>query len=135
MKLIAKKEQTPEKKPQGAEKLKKTAAKPAAAAGSARTKKPEVVKKGDLVKKSDSVKKTESQKRVVKKPGELPVAWLETARGYLREVTVELKKVIWPSRKETLGSTAVVLAIVGLAAVFLGIVDLILSRVVKLLAG
>jgi preprotein translocase subunit SecE len=67
-------------------------------------------------KKTDIVKKTDTTKKAVKKPG-------------------ELKKVVWPSRKETMGSTAVVLVIVGLSAVFLGIVDLILSRLVKLLVG
>jgi preprotein translocase subunit SecE len=117
MKLIARKEQSSEKKLQSAETAKKTAAKPA------RPKKTEVARKADAPKKA------------VKKPGETTVAWVDTTREYLREVVVELKKVIWPSRKETLGSTAVVLVIVGLVAVFLGIVDLILSRLVKLLVG
>ena len=80
-------------------------------------------------------KKTETPKKAVKKPGETPMAWVDTARTYLREVVFELRKVIWPSRKETIGSTAVVLVIVGLVAVFLGIVDLVLSRLVKLLVG
>ena len=81
-------------------------------------------------------KKTEPAKKTVsKKPAESRMVWLETVRDYLREVVVELKKVIWPSRKETMGSTAVVLVIVGLAAVFLGIVDLVLSKLVRLLVG
>jgi preprotein translocase subunit SecE len=81
-------------------------------------------------------KKAEASKKTVsKKASETSVAWVNTAREYLREVVVELKKVIWPSRKETVGSTAVVLVIVGLSAVFLGIVDLILSRLVKILVG
>ena len=72
---------------------------------------------------------------MTRKAGETSLAWVANARDYLREVVVELKKVIWPSRKETVGSTAVVLVIVGMSAVFLGIVDLILSRLVKLLVG
>ena len=134
MKLIAKKEQSSDKKPQGVETAKKAPGK-SAAAGPARPKKTEVARKTDLVKKTEVARKTEVQKKAVKKPGEFRIAWVETARGYLREVVVELKKVIWPSRKETLGSTAVVLVIVGLTAVFLGMVDLILSRLVKLLVG
>jgi len=50
-------------------------------------------------------------------------------------VSSELRKVVWPSRKETIGSTSVVLVIVALSGVFLGIVDLILSRLVRLIVG
>ena len=41
----------------------------------------------------------------------------------------------WPSRKETIGSTAVVLVLVLLASLFLGAVDLALSRLVRLVVG
>ncbi len=117
MKLIARKEQSSEKKLQSAETARKSAAKPA---------KP---------KKTDVVKKADASKKAVRKPGVSTIAWVDSARSYVREVVVELKKVIWPSRKETMGSTAVVLVIVGLSAVFLGIVDLILSRLVRVLIG
>jgi preprotein translocase subunit SecE len=82
-------------------------------------------------------KKPEGAKKVQKKPDEPPKAtvWWNQFRQYLREVSYELRKVIWPSRKETIGSTAVVLIIVILASIFLGIVDAILSRLVRLLVG
>jgi len=82
-------------------------------------------------------KKGEPPKRSAKKPGEpsFPVVWFRTARDYLREVVYELRKVVWPSRKEALGSTAVVLVIVGISAVYLGLIDFILSRMVRLLIG
>jgi preprotein translocase subunit SecE len=134
MKLIAKKEQSLNKKSSATETVKKEAAK-SAAARPAKPKKIESVKKTDVVRKADGIKRAEVQKKVVKKPGAASMAWVETTREYIREVVVELKKVIWPSRKETLGSTAVVLVIVGLVAVFLGVVDLILSRLVRLLVG
>jgi len=51
---------------------------------------------------------------------------------FLREVKVELKKVAWPSRKQTIGSTAVVLILVFIIAAFLGIVDMGLSGLVRL---
>jgi preprotein translocase subunit SecE len=51
---------------------------------------------------------------------------------FLKEVKVELKRVTWPSRKETLAGTAVVLVIVFITAFFLGIVDFGLSQVIKL---
>ncbi len=60
----------------------------------------------------------------------------EVAIQFLREVKTELKKVTWPSRKDTLSGTAVVLVAVIIIAVFLGIVDFGLSSLVKqLLSG
>ena len=54
---------------------------------------------------------------------------------FLREVKVELKKVSWPSRKETVGSTFVVLVVVIIVALFLGIIDIGLSRLVRIILG
>ena len=51
---------------------------------------------------------------------------------FLREVKVELKKVTWPSRKQTIGSTVVVIIIVTIIAFFLGAVDIGLSSLVKI---
>lgn len=51
---------------------------------------------------------------------------------FLREVKVELKKVAWPSKKQTMGSTAVVLILVFIIAAFLGVVDMGLSSLVRL---
>ncbi len=50
---------------------------------------------------------------------------------FLREVKMELKKVTWPSRKQTVGSTIVVLVLVMIIAFFLGAVDIGLSSLVK----
>jgi preprotein translocase subunit SecE len=50
---------------------------------------------------------------------------------FLKEVRFELKRVTWPSRKETLAGTMVVLIIVLIAASFLGIVDFGLSELIK----
>jgi preprotein translocase subunit SecE len=50
---------------------------------------------------------------------------------FLREVRVEIKKVTWPTRKETLASTAVVLITTFIIAFFLGFVDYLLSSGVE----
>ncbi|MBW2450644.1 MAG: preprotein translocase subunit SecE [Deltaproteobacteria bacterium] len=50
---------------------------------------------------------------------------------FLREVKVELKKVVWPSRKQTIGSTVVVLILVMIISVFLGMIDIGLSSLVR----
>ena len=50
---------------------------------------------------------------------------------FLREVKIELKKVTWPTRKQTMGSTLVVIVLVVIISLFLGLVDLGLSAVVR----
>ena len=52
---------------------------------------------------------------------------------FLSEVKGEVKKVTWPSRKEALGGTAVVLVVVFFMALFLGLVDVLLSKIVETL--
>ncbi len=49
---------------------------------------------------------------------------------FLRDVRSEVKKVTWPTRKETLASTSVVIVAVFLIAIYLGLVDLGLSKLV-----
>lgn len=80
-------------------------------------------------------KKTEAVRKTSKKSEESRIAWWTQFRQYLREVVYELRKVVWPSRKETIGTTSVVLVIVIISGIFLGIVDLILSRFIRLLIG
>ena len=55
----------------------------------------------------------------------------DVSMQFLREVRTELKKVTWPSRKDTLSGTLVVLVAVFIIAIFLGIVDSALSSLVK----
>ena len=50
---------------------------------------------------------------------------------FLREVKMELKKVAWPSRKQTLGSTAIVLVLVLIISAFLGLVDVGLAGIIR----
>ena len=52
---------------------------------------------------------------------------------FLSEVKGEDKKVTWPSKKEAMGGTAVVLVVVFLMALFLGLVDVLLSKIVEVL--
>jgi preprotein translocase subunit SecE len=56
--------------------------------------------------------------------------YIEQALQFLREVRVELKKVTWPSRKQTIGSTVVVIVLVMILSFFLGAVDIGLSSLV-----
>jgi preprotein translocase subunit SecE len=54
-----------------------------------------------------------------------------TAKQFIIEAWQELKKVTWPSRKETMGGTGVVLFLVVVISIFLGLVDFGLSRLVR----
>lgn len=54
---------------------------------------------------------------------------------FLNDVQGELKKVTWPTRKDTYASTIVVIVLVLVCAVFLGGVDVILSRLIRLVIG
>jgi preprotein translocase subunit SecE len=54
---------------------------------------------------------------------------------FAQEAIVETKKVVWPSRKETVQNTGMVLVFVLVMAIFLWIVDALLGWGVKLLMG
>ena len=57
---------------------------------------------------------------------------VQRAVQFLREVKNELRKVAWPSRKQTISSTGVVLVLVVIISAFLGLVDMVLVRLVRL---
>ncbi|MDP8230277.1 MAG: preprotein translocase subunit SecE [Candidatus Gorgyraea atricola] len=52
---------------------------------------------------------------------------------FVAEVKVEMQKVSWSSKDELIGSTGIVIASTALLAIFIGIVDLILSRFINIL--
>ncbi|MCD6214617.1 MAG: preprotein translocase subunit SecE [Candidatus Desulfofervidus sp.] len=87
-------------------------------------------------------KKREKKKEVIKTPEKV----LKTVKGsslsqweqitqFLRETKVELKKVTWPSKKELIGSTVVVIIFVLLIAAYFGIIDLIYTTIIGKLLG
>jgi preprotein translocase subunit SecE len=60
---------------------------------------------------------------------------LKKTRTFLTDVRVELKKVTWPNRQDTLSSTAVVIVVVFIISFYLGFIDILLSRMVTSLIG
>ncbi|HUN55932.1 MAG TPA: preprotein translocase subunit SecE [Smithella sp.] len=54
---------------------------------------------------------------------------------FIKEARVELKKVTWPTPKQTMASTAVVIILVFILSVILGIFDFVLAKAVKLILG
>lgn len=58
-----------------------------------------------------------------------------TPLEFLRQVRQEVKRVTWPSRKETTVTTAMVFLMVFVAAAFFFLVDQVLSRGVIFVLG
>jgi len=70
--------------------------------------------------------------KVEKPVGQLGASnFFARAAEFFREVKVELKKVVWPTRKQTTGTTVVVIIFVFVVAVFLGVFDYSLSKLVQ----
>lgn len=55
------------------------------------------------------------------------------AFDFLREVQVELSKVVWPGRDQTVKLTIIVLITILIVGFFLGGLDLILNRILNFL--
>jgi preprotein translocase subunit SecE len=81
----------------------------------------------DHVRKSYSVQSSSVVKGAV-------LAKLDPAQ-FVREVRQEVARVTWPSRKETLITTGLVLALSAIAAVFFMVVDWIIAGAMRLLFG
>ncbi|MGA2330328.1 MAG: preprotein translocase subunit SecE [Syntrophales bacterium] len=54
---------------------------------------------------------------------------------FLKEAKIELKKVTWPTPRQTLASTSVVIIVVIIVSIFLGIVDLGLAKAIRMVLG
>lgn len=55
--------------------------------------------------------------------------------SFMRDSTIEVRKVVWPARSETVQSTLVVIAMVILLGVLLWLLDMFLAWIVHLLTG
>lgn len=74
--------------------------------------------------KSDSAKKSKPVEKQ-KKTGRVS--------RYLREMKSELKKVVWPTKKQTINNTGVVILCVFIVGVFVWIFDGIASQLIRAL--
>jgi len=57
----------------------------------------------------------------------------EKITQFFKEFRIEMKKVTWPSRKEVVASTGVVLLVVLFVSVYLGLADFVFSKLLKLM--
>ena len=74
-----------------------------------------MAKNTDVTKSSKTVDKKGKNGKSTKKKGRV--------RLYFRDLKAEMKKVVWPTRKQVLNNTGVVLTVVVITALFLFGVD------------
>ncbi|MEW5797035.1 MAG: preprotein translocase subunit SecE [Candidatus Zixiibacteriota bacterium] len=60
---------------------------------------------------------------------------MEKIKRYLKETAAELRKMTWPTKEELIGSTIVTVIVSMVVAVFIGIVDRLLTFGIHLLFG
>ncbi len=58
---------------------------------------------------------------------------LAKTKNFLSDVRSELNKVTWPARKETISTTWVVIIIILLISFYLGVCDVILAKLVRVI--
>lgn len=60
---------------------------------------------------------------------------IEKIRTFLLEVNQEIRKITWPSPRELAGATAIVLLATVLMALILGLFDLVIAQLLKVVIG
>ena len=53
--------------------------------------------------------------------------------GFFNDIKLEMLKVSWPTRDELIGSTIIVIVSLAILALFIGICDLVLSKIVNVI--
>jgi preprotein translocase subunit SecE len=93
---------------------------------------PGVVKSSVQKASRTSTKKAQDKKGVSDSGG---AGIVSKAIQFMREAKTELKKVKWPTKKELLASTAVVIVLSLLVAFYLGLIDFGLIKIIKFIVG
>lgn len=60
---------------------------------------------------------------------------MQKITAFIDSVKIELSKVTWPTRQETIATTGVVVTIVLLISLYLGACDLILAKLIQKILG
>ncbi len=53
--------------------------------------------------------------------------------NYIKDSSVELKKVSWPTKKQAVNSTALVVGVSLAVALFLGLIDFLLTEILQII--
>jgi preprotein translocase subunit SecE len=84
--------------------------------------------------KADKAKKAKTAKKP-KKAGDRSANPFVFVYNYLKQVVAEMRKVIWPNRKQMLTYTSVVLAFLAFMVALVGLADFGLTKLVLLVFG
>ncbi|MCV7103358.1 preprotein translocase subunit SecE [Mycobacterium palustre] len=84
--------------------------------------------------KTDKTKKAKAAKKP-KKAGQRSANPFVFVYNYLKQVVAEMRKVIWPNRKQMLTYTSVVLAFLAFMVALVGLADFGLAKLVLLVFG
>ncbi len=57
--------------------------------------------------------------------------FIENAKQFFFEARQELRKITWSTKQHVVASTWVVLGVTVIVSIFLGIIDIVLSKIVK----
>ena len=79
--------------------------------------------------------KTGPKTKKPRKPSDRPANPFLFVYTYLKQVVAEMRKVIWPNRKQMLTYTSVVLAFLAFMVALIGLADLGLTKLVMLVFG
>jgi preprotein translocase subunit SecE len=55
--------------------------------------------------------------------------------GFLHEAHIEVRKVVWPTREDTMQTTGIVALVVVIVAIFVWLIDMILMQLMRLVTG
>jgi len=62
-----------------------------------------------------------------------PMAFLDKAKLFLKEVKIEAKRITWPERKQVLISTATVVFLSLFIGAYLGLLDMIYNFIISII--
>jgi preprotein translocase subunit SecE len=82
--------------------------------------------------KNGSGTATKTARKAADRPSRNPLLFVY---NYLKQVVAELRKVIWPNRKQMVSYTSVVLVFLAFMVTLIGLVDLGLARLVTMVFG
>ncbi|BBY04283.1 preprotein translocase subunit SecE [Mycobacterium seoulense] len=90
----------------------------------------------EVAKKDKATKGAKAKKaKKPKKPGDRSANPFVFVYNYLKQVVAEMRKVIWPNRKQMLTYTSVVLAFLAFMVALVGLADFGLTKLVLLVFG
>jgi preprotein translocase subunit SecE len=88
---------------------------------------------GKAAGKSPNAKPARRQQQKAKAPARGGRAENRGFMRFLRDVRIELGKVTWPTRKDLIQSTVVVLVAVAIATAYTGVLDFVFSKTVDVI--